>query len=172
MVSTNLVISALLPLVFGLVSIGAGVFFLVMAMRSRQLVGPAQQWQAVPARVIRTAVEQRPGPNGRTFYEPVVEYEYSVLDAPYRGQRVALGETRYTRAQAEALVARYPSGSSSTVYYNPGSPAEAVLVREAPNAVLWLALGILFLLLGLGICCIGSVFGLFLPAFQGPVTAP
>jgi hypothetical protein len=69
-----------------------------------------------------------------------VVYEYSVAGKKLRNNRVSLGEDRGDFELAETL-AKYPVGTTVTVYYNPRHPDRAVLERDLPKG-LWGCLGI------------------------------
>ena len=46
----------------------------------------------------------------------------------YESKRVTIGKIQGRRDSAK-FVARYPVGAEVTVYYNPGDPSKAVLIR-------------------------------------------
>ena len=62
----------------------------------------------------------------------------------FRNNRVTIGEDLGNFEVAETI-ARYPVGTTVTVYYNPRRPREAVLERDAPKGmwgcVIWMVLG-------------------------------
>ena len=69
-----------------------------------------------------------------------IVYQYSVAGKQLRNNRVSLGEDRGNFEVAETI-AKYPVGTSVTVFYNPLHPNEAVLERDLPKG-LWGCLGI------------------------------
>jgi Protein of unknown function (DUF3592) len=69
-----------------------------------------------------------------------IVYQYSVAGKQPRNNRVGIGEDRGNFEIAETI-AKYPVGTSVTVFYNPLHPNEAVLERDLPKG-LWGCLGI------------------------------
>lgn len=65
-------------------------------------------------------------------------YSYSVGGVTYRSDRTGFGAQTYASFDlfARRAALRFDPGASVDVYYNPSSPAEAVLIRGAPG--LWL----------------------------------
>jgi hypothetical protein len=49
------------------------------------------------------------------------------------------------------------------VYYNPDDPSDAVLERQAGGATLSLVIGIVFMVIGLSLGCLGFIFTLLVP---------
>jgi hypothetical protein len=85
-----------------------------------------------------------------------IVYEYSVGGERLRNNRVSIDEDRGNFGIAETI-ARYPLGTSVTVYYNSRHPRDAVLERDTPKGW-WGCLGI-----GMAVALaiiFGSVFGL------------
>jgi hypothetical protein len=85
-----------------------------------------------------------------------VVYEYVVGGRTLRNNRISIGEDLGNFEVARKL-ARYPVGSSVTVFYNPRRPEQAVLERDLPKG-LWGCFGI-----GSAIAVVivfGSMFGL------------
>ena len=69
-----------------------------------------------------------------------IVYQYSVAGKQLRNNRISIGEDRGNFEVAETI-AKYPVGTSVTVFYNPLHPNEAVLERDLPKG-LWGCLGI------------------------------
>ena len=87
-----------------------------------------------------------------TWYNPVVRYSYSAGGRQLQASRLRFGNPRSaSRKKAEAAIAIYPVGSSTTVRYNPEKPEEAVLETKKPGPLyLVMALfGIPFIVVGL-----------------------
>ena len=86
-------------------------------------------------RKVKTFDDNRAGGRGeeeRNFAHIV--YEYSVAGKKLRNDRVSIGEDLGNFEVAETI-ARYPVGKVVTVYYNPRTPKDAVLERDAPKGV-------------------------------------
>jgi hypothetical protein len=60
----------------------------------------------------------------------------------YTNNRIAPG-AEVGGSGASKVIARYPIGSQTTVYYNPQKPSESFLEHKAPSLVaLWIAVAI------------------------------
>jgi hypothetical protein len=107
-------------------------------------VRKAARWPSTAGKVITNDVQShknKPGDIGYNFgdtevsNEPLVEYEYQVGNRTYRGRRITIGE-KTSGYELEAILERYPVGTSVTVYYDPADPQTAVLERDLPWGVL------------------------------------
>jgi hypothetical protein len=107
-------------------------------------VARAKRWPGTPGKVVASAAEARDvdvgGPNStdterRNF--ALIVYAYTVAGREYRCDRVSIGENMGNFEVAETL-AKYPVGTTVTVYYNPSDPAQAVIERDLPPG-LWKA---------------------------------
>lgn len=103
-------------------------------------------------RKVRTFDDDKAGGRGeeaRNFAHIV--YEYTVSGQKFRNDRVSIGEDLGNFEVAETI-ARYPVGLAVTVYYNPRTPKDAVLERDAPKGlfgcVIWMVLGGVALIFG------------------------
>jgi hypothetical protein len=117
-------------ILFGL-SLGAiASWFVFSAKRKRRA---ALAWPSTEGRIVESRVESKmlPGDRPNTRFAPRITYEYSVHGRAYRSERVAFDEIFWSLAPqaARTTVARYPSDTQVTVYYNPRRPEEAVLER-------------------------------------------
>ena len=93
--------------------------------------------------VTRSEVETV-GANKNTRHRPLVAYTYSVDGQPHEGTRHRIASWSGGELQAaEAMVARYPVGTSVTVYYRPSEPSTAVLLPGAGNSELFLLMMLL-----------------------------
>ena len=85
-------------------------------------------------------------------YAAHVTYTYSVDGKPLGGNQVTFGnEGLGDRSEVQSIVARFPSGSAVKVHYEPGKPANAVLIVGLET---WRDL--IPLAIGLGITGIGG----------------
>ncbi len=98
-----------------------------------------QQWPQVTGRVERAEVVISGDPEDSRVpgqrYEPLVSYRYHVDGDPYQAERLAVHRWIYRRREnaREYLATRdIYRGATVPVYYNPGDPAEAVLVADVP----------------------------------------
>lgn len=91
----------------------------------------AQSWPGTPGTVLMSSVQSQHSGRSHSTY-PVVVYQYSVNGKTYQSQTIKAGEQFFNVrvvGQAQATVARYPIGTSVTVYYNAENPAESALER-------------------------------------------
>jgi len=87
-----------------------------------------------------------------TSYMPQVKYTYSVTGNTYQGSHIGFGvPISGFESSAKKVVARYRTGATRTVFYNPQNPAQAVLERNMEsNATALLIVIIACLLIGIG----------------------
>lgn len=139
---------------------------LVAAVVKTWQVREARNWPQAPGKVVTSVAEVREVRvsdsdreegyrlEKRNFAN--VTYEYAIGGRKLRCNRISIGEDLGNFEVAEKL-AKYPSGSIVTVYYNPRHPDQAVLERDLPKG-LWGCLGIgTAIVLGI---VFGSAFGL------------
>jgi hypothetical protein len=125
-------LGALCATVVPLVVIGALVVVLVRrGKQSSAARQEAQTWPSTTGTVLMSTIQVRR--TGRSRSEiPVVVYQYQANGQMYQGNTIRAGDqfgTIRVMGQAQATVARYPAGSTVTVYYNPANPAQAALER-------------------------------------------
>jgi hypothetical protein len=110
---------------------GIGFFLYRRSQQSTAYRQNAQSWPSTSGTVLISTVQSKRTGRSRSTY-PVVVYQYQVGGRDYQGQRIKAGEQFLNvrvAGQAQATVARYPSGANVTVYYNPQNPAESALER-------------------------------------------
>ena len=135
-------VSIWLGLPFGLAPLAYG------AWSIRREFAPAK-WLKVTGTVKSSKVEEKATQltHGVPVCVPAIEYEYGMNRQTYKSSRRRLhnyisGE----RADAEAVVSRYPAGTSVVVFVNPAKPEQSVLeYGVSPLSWIPLALGLLFL---------------------------
>lgn len=105
----------------------------------------AMRWPTARGTVLSSRAESRRvltqtgGGTTATVWSPLVEYSYQVGARSYHGSRVAFGpEVAGARELADQTVARYPTGATVSVHYDPANPSHATL--ETSLAFRWLAL--------------------------------
>jgi hypothetical protein len=88
-------------------------------------------YKIVTAEVISSKINKYPSPKShrRYYYEPIVEYRYSVDGKEYVSNRVAV-LTRHGHNWSHTIVERYAKGKEVQAYYDPQNPSEAFLLRE------------------------------------------
>lgn len=87
-------------------------------------------YQPVEARIIKSYKKQ--SSLREHVYIPKIEYQYSVNGKAYKRSRIYTVSffDRTTEKDANQLIGKYYKGSTHTAYYNPHSPAKAVLIKE------------------------------------------
>jgi hypothetical protein len=130
--------------------VGGGLSIYGLYQRSR--LANSQDWPQVTGKITKSAVgieisTSDTGPS--RSYVAEVEYEYPAKGAAFTGKRIGFTRHSYVRQRkAQEEAARYPVNSPVTVHFNPDSPADAVLVREAPGSVLCILGGVAILAIG------------------------
>lgn len=122
-----------------------------------------RQWPTTTATVfdshVKTSAYTHAGITTQSF-TPVVRYRYTVSGQELEGQTIdqsPLDVCYSERAKADGIVARYPAGSTPSVYHDPADPArtmldpgipwsEAVLFVVVPLGALGLAVLVIFVL--------------------------
>jgi len=100
----------------------------------------SETWPVVPGKVLSTEVrveESNDNDGGSTtWYNPIVEYAYSVAGAEHQGRRLRFGNPRSaSRKKADAAIAPYSAGATVPVRYNPEDPKECVLETRKPSPI-------------------------------------
>lgn len=106
-------------------------------LMSQLSAAKAKDWSSTTGTILMSMLEARRGSKGHMVNYPVVLYQYRVGGTDYQSRKISPG-MEWGGSGAPAVVERYPTGSSVTVYYNPQNPAEALLERKAPSAMIWL----------------------------------
>jgi len=149
--------SSVVSLVF--IAIGAGIVFFarnIAAKARRSLSWPiAEGLVSHSAVLLRT--EQTSNSNNAAIYKADIAYRFKVQGRDYSSSQITLMDYSSSMARAEDLVARYPDGSSVSVYYNPANPSESVLEPGATRGIqilgliggIFAAAGVAFLFMSL-----------------------
>lgn len=116
-------------------------------------VRQASRWPATEGKVLVSSVQSHQNKPDDAAYgfsdtevtnQPLVEYEFQVGSKKYRGNRITIGE-KISGFELEQTLARYPVGTTVTVYYDPADPNKAVLERDLPWGIMAAGLGCLML---------------------------
>lgn len=140
-------------LLIGIVFIGVGVLFIVIAQRTRTRSTAAAQWPTAAGRIIESRVVESQEWNSDTNrYEKRLNarivYEYQVGAMMYRADRFAIGSSV---GSAAAAVQQHPVGRPVNIYFNPQNPNDAALYVRKSQGCLFIAFAVAFL--GLGVIC-------------------
>ena len=119
--------------------------------------GKTKNWPTTSGRINETNIAVRHTSrrsNGNTYhstrYEPMVNYEYQVGGVTYSGVKIQEIGRSYGKSKADEIAANYPVGGLVTVYYDPESPGDAVLVPGGGNLALGEIIGgVFFVVVGL-----------------------
>ena len=115
----------------------------------------AESWPTAPGLITGSdlqafsSYDSNSSVHSSTNYAPTVQYVYSVMDRTYTGYQLAFGNVQYDYATAARKIARYPQGMQVVVHYDPSDPANAVLETRAAGGGIFLAIGIVFLIIGI-----------------------
>ncbi|MDD5466249.1 MAG: DUF3592 domain-containing protein [Anaerolineales bacterium] len=137
---------------------GIGTFLIYKGLQARKKAEASQGWPATTGQITQAQVSRSTHTDSdgdtSTSYTPHVEYSYRVAEQEFTGKNITFGLTQSFSqpAKAQAVLARYPVGSQVSVYYDPNQPGDAVLERKAGGFTASLAIGAIFLLLGV---CLG-----------------
>lgn len=111
------------------------------------------QWPSVEGTVITSRVA------GERALHPEIVYEYSVAGSTFRDSTgfdtPSFGGKSVKQDVAEAIVAKFPSGSRVAVHYNPEMPSQSLL-RLSPDWSLYGKIGLGGVLFGLGLFLIAA----------------
>ena len=109
-----------------------------------------QDWPARRGVITQSYARQLRGHKNRLYWDVEIAGVYAGSEQRFYVSRVGYGieQSIVTRGRAERMAARFPVGRELEVYYEPGNPKHAVLVRDnSPTPTL--ALLTIGLLLGL-----------------------
>ncbi len=143
--------------------VGAGIFLIYRSVQSRKTAEASQGWPSTAGQIneSRVAHSTHTDTDGDSSdsYTPYVEYTYQVAGQDYTGKDLSFGfKQGYGNAsKAQAMLAKYPVGAQVNVYYDPVDPQKAVLERQAGGYGAGLVLGIIFIVIGLVLGCVGIV---------------
>jgi hypothetical protein len=88
----------------------------------------ARHWPQTTGKIVESAVEEVTHETfGRMAFRPCIRFTYHAAGRPRESRHFAFHSGTGSRAQAEATIARYPVGSTVTVYHHPDRPEQAVV---------------------------------------------
>ena len=157
---------AIASLVFGAFGILLGLIAaLKFALPAIEEGKASLQWPTVQGRIVSAKVierEQRRRYNygsrepyeEQTMYAPHITYTYAVAGKTYTSDRLEFGGdfSSSSSTYAHTMVDTYLPGTPVEVYYNPNSPASAVLQNGIPDSMYWIYWG------GIILAAIASIF--------------
>lgn len=84
-------------------------------------------FQPISVEIENSWVRESKGRKYRT-YEPVIEYKFEKDGTWYRAEGLHPSYSKGRQAWAQAMVAKYPAGSTTQAYINPEDPTQAFLI--------------------------------------------
>lgn len=127
---------------FLLAAIIGGVFALDLTFRNLEQARASNAWPTAPGHIVSSGVREyeewnRDKEEQWTYYAAQVTYAYTVNGVLYTGDRINFSTAvRWgDRGPADKIIARYLTGATAEVYYNPENPQEAVLEPGESMAV-------------------------------------
>ncbi len=139
---------------FGLVFIAAGTFFLLVTSALARKILAERRWPAVPATILESSWDA--GGGEEHPYRLLVRYRYRVHGVEYVGTTYTVGYSGSEdfRPVQLALLA-YPPGASVECRVDPANPGHAVLRPRSPWAALLVLFPIPFIAIGLLVLAAG-----------------
>ena len=125
--------------VWSFCTVGADIFLAYSAVRQCL----AYSYASADGTVVSTKIESSSDSEGGTTYTPQVHYTYSVNGRQFQADRISYLFVSSSHQAAQNVVDRFPAGQALTVYYNPASPGDSVLVRGIDGMHLFVGLFIL-----------------------------
>ena len=108
-----------------------------MANRTALLARSSRAWPSVEGTVASSGISSTWVRTGRItlmHYAPALQYNFVVDGKPYTGTRIGFSDEwlgapgNDAKSRAEANAARWSSGSTVQVFYDPADPSESALV--------------------------------------------
>lgn len=133
----------------------AGIAMAIIGYNAYKKGTASQKWPTTNGTVIHSEVEKRTSTTGsgtnkkkKVTHHARVSYSYSVGGENYTANRVQFGQAS---GNPHDIVSRYPKGKSITIYYDPETPDQAVLIPGANTmfSMGFMGLGAVFFMLGI-----------------------
>lgn len=94
-----------------------------VAAQADKRIREARHWPVARARVVSARINR----NSKGGRWATIRYAYEVRGARHESSRLSFVQTNLSGPEADAVLARYPSGAEVEVRYDPQRPAYAVL---------------------------------------------
>ena len=139
--------SALFILIFLAVGIGLSIWGWDVLQNARI----SESWPTTTGEILSSNVRTDNDDDGTSYFGDVT-FRYAVAELPYTSDNVNFGQDGSSnRGHAEEIVARYPTGSQVTVYYDPNDAQTAVLEPGVTwSSYFIIGMGLLFTCIPLG----------------------
>jgi hypothetical protein len=136
-----------------------GIPFLDIGLVADKRSKRSQAWPMARGEVLSSTVVENTGGDSEstsTSYQPVFEYQYTIMGQRYSSKRIGYGPNSYNYQKAQVIAAQYPVGAEVAVHYKPEKVTERTLETTARGGKLFSILGyilvpleILLVILGL-----------------------
>jgi hypothetical protein len=129
---------------------GIGVSLLLFSLWIRWRESLTRGWAQVIGKVVLSRIDKEDNGHGAYQFVPVIEYNFEYGSKMFRSSHRCFGNYVTGRqAEAEAVVSRYPVGSTVTVFVNAKVPEKSVLEHGSRLSWVPFAFGIGFIALAL-----------------------
>ncbi len=130
----------------------AGLWLAGSALRDFLMERASRHWPSIQGEIVSATIRERVSTATRgtpaTYYQPKIEYAYTVKGKHLTASRIAFGGEGITfssHEEADVVTYKYPPGERVQVYYNPAHPATAVLEpAQVRNVFPMMFAGVLF----------------------------
>jgi hypothetical protein len=145
------------PFAFSLALMVIGLGSALYSFKQISLAKGSLNWPAVPATVVSSEVKatERVGEKKRVYttYSANIAFRFTLNGKEFNSNMVMVDQPPKTFAtDAQALVQKYPAGSSAMAHYNPQNPTEAVLeTGVARSTYVAFVFGLVVAALGIGL---------------------
>ena len=140
-------------LVFVAIFFILGLVLLLIGIRQRSKAKAAAEWPTTTGTIISASLQENSSldsdNNTQITYEPLVQYQYSLIGQRYVGTRLSFGHMSYDYRTAAKKIAAYVPGAQVTVHYDPTDPSQSVLEPKAAGGMVIIILGTLFMVIGI-----------------------
>lgn len=96
----------------------------------------SKRWTATLATIEVSELEGKRVRGQMRAYFPKVIYVYTVNNQTYKSGRVEFSDSGYEFSDANALVAKFSTGSVVDAYYNEGDPTNSVLIPGVTSSAI------------------------------------
>lgn len=128
-----------------LMAVGLAVLLVGATVLSIFFVSPllhwknAQSWPSADAQIVSSEIEISQAKQS-TSYEAKFDYAFDVDGQNWNGSEYGFFVFSGSEEASKTLVNRFPVGATTTIFYNPQQPSDAVMDRSLGPAV-WFSIG-------------------------------
>jgi hypothetical protein len=142
---------------------GGGGWALYLSLSDRKKAAASKDWLSVPGKIVSSRIKEvsyQDSDGTQRGLQLEAEYEYTVDGVQYINNKHTPGRIPkgipYRRAAEVA--AHYAQGATVPIFYNPKTPQESCLERQAPLSNLTMIIGIVLLVIAAcGVCTFGTM---------------